>query len=73
MTYDLIIIGAGPAGISAAVYASRQKLNMLILSKDLGGQVAKEAVDIEIIQDFEKISGPDWVDLYGKTTGGKWS
>jgi len=54
MTYDLIIIGAGPAGISAAVYASRQKLNMLILSKDLGGQVAKKAVDIENYPGFEK-------------------
>ena len=66
MAYDLIIIGAGPAGVSAAVYAARQKLNMLIISKDIGGQVAKKAVDIENYPGFEKISGPDLVDLYKK-------
>src|SRR5438477_499630 len=66
MTYDLIIIGAGPAGVSAAVYAARQKLSILIISKDIGGQVAKKAVDIENYPGFEKISGPDLVDLYKK-------
>jgi len=66
MTYDLIIIGAGPAGISAAVYAARQRLNMLIISKDIGGQVAKKAVDIENYPGFDKISGPDLVELYQK-------
>ena len=66
MTYDLIIIGVGPAGVAAAVYASRQKLNILILSKDIGGQVAKKAVDIENYPGFEKISGPELVDLYQK-------
>ncbi len=66
MTYDLIIIGAGPAGISAGIYAARQKLNILIISKDIGGQVAKKAVDIENYPGFEKISGLDLVDLYKK-------
>ena len=64
--YDLIIIGAGPAGVSAGVYAARQKLNILMLSKDIGGQVAKKAVDIENYPGFEKISGPELVDLYKK-------
>ncbi len=66
MTYDLIIIGAGPAGISAGIYAARQRLKILILSKDIGGQVAKKAVDIENYPGFEKISGPDLVELYKK-------
>jgi thioredoxin-disulfide reductase len=66
MTYDLIIIGAGPAGISAGIYAARQKLNILIISKDIGGQVAKKAVDIENYPGFEKISGPELVELYKK-------
>ena len=66
MTYDLIIIGAGPAGVSAAIYAARQRLNILMLSKDLGGQVAKKAVDIENYPGFEKISGPELVELYKK-------
>ena len=43
--YDLIIIGAGPAGVTAAVYAARQKMKLLLLSKDMGGQIAKKAVD----------------------------
>lgn len=36
--YDTIIIGAGPAGIAAALYAARQQLNFLVISKDIGGQ-----------------------------------
>ncbi len=64
MKYDLIIIGAGPAGISAGIYAARQRLSILIISKDVGGQVAKKAVDIENYPGFTKISGPDLVDLY---------
>jgi thioredoxin reductase (NADPH) len=39
--YDVIIIGGGPAGLSAALYASRSKLSTLILEKDtIGGQIA---------------------------------
>lgn len=39
--YDLIIIGSGPAGLSAAIYAQRAKLNTLIIEKEMvsGGQV----------------------------------
>lgn len=40
MTYDLIIIGTGPAGYSAAIYATRYKLNTLLIGKDLGGMAA---------------------------------
>ncbi len=36
--YELIIVGAGPAGMTAAVYASRKKLNTLLISHDVGGQ-----------------------------------
>ena len=36
--YELIIIGADPAGMTAAVYAARKKLNTLLLSYDIGGQ-----------------------------------
>jgi thioredoxin-disulfide reductase len=46
MLYDLIIIGAGPAGLSAAIYAVRKKLKTLVLSQDIGGQIVKaHAVD----------------------------
>ena len=36
--YDLIIIGGGPAGLTAAVYAIRKRLNVLLVSNDLGGK-----------------------------------
>jgi len=36
--YDLIIIGGGPAGLTAAIYAIRKRLNVMVLSKDLGGK-----------------------------------
>lgn len=38
--YDLIIIGGGPAGLTAAIYASRYKLNTLIISENMGGTAA---------------------------------
>lgn len=36
--YELIIIGGGPAGMTAAVYAARKKINTLLISSDIGGQ-----------------------------------
>lgn len=36
--HDLIIIGAGPAGLAAALYATRKRLDYLVISKDLGGK-----------------------------------
>ncbi len=38
--YDVIIIGAGPAGMTAAIFAGRRKLKTLVISKDVGGQTA---------------------------------
>ena len=56
--YDLIIIGAGPAGITAAVYAARKKMNILVISPDIGGQAAWSG-DIENYTGYQFISGPD--------------
>ena len=39
-TWDVLIIGAGPAGFTAAIYAARFGLETLIISKDLGGNMA---------------------------------
>ena len=58
MTYDLIIIGAGPAGITAAVYAARKKLNFLVITLDIGGQTAWSG-DIENYTGYQFITGPD--------------
>ncbi len=56
--YDLIIIGAGPAGITASVYAARKKINLLVISRDIGGQAAWSG-DIENYTGYQFISGPD--------------
>ncbi|MDD2751847.1 MAG: FAD-dependent oxidoreductase [Candidatus Omnitrophica bacterium] len=56
--YDLIIIGAGPAGITASVYAARKKMNLLVLTGDIGGQTAWSG-DIENYTGYQFITGPD--------------
>ncbi len=56
--YDLIIIGAGPAGITASVYAARKRINVLVISKDIGGQAAWSG-DIENYTGYQFITGPD--------------
>ena len=57
MKYDLIIIGGGPAGMSAGIYSARQKLETLVITKEFGGQMTHKAVDIENYPGFEKVSG----------------
>ena len=37
--YEMIIVGGGPAGMAASVYAARKRLNTLLISGDIGGQV----------------------------------
>lgn len=58
--YDLIIVGAGPAGITAGIYAARKKLNFLMISRDIGGQTAWSG-DIENYLGFQFITGPELV------------
>jgi len=54
--YDLIIVGAGPAGITAAIYAARKRLNFLVITKDVGGQAALSA-DVENYTGYQYITG----------------
>lgn len=56
--YDLIIVGAGPAGITAAVYAARKMMDFLVITKDIGGQAALSA-DIENYTGYQFITGPE--------------
>jgi len=56
--YDLIIIGAGPAGITASVYAARKRMNLLVLTKDIGGQAAWSG-DIENYTGYQFITGAE--------------
>ncbi|WP_404409615.1 thioredoxin-disulfide reductase [Jeotgalibacillus malaysiensis] len=57
--YDVIIIGAGPAGMTAAVYTSRANLSTLMLERGVpGGQMANTE-DVENYPGFDHILGPD--------------
>ena len=55
--YDVIIIGAGPAGVSAAVYAKRGGLNVLVIAKDTG--TLEKAKKIENYYGFKSITGEE--------------
>jgi alkyl hydroperoxide reductase subunit F len=56
--YELIIIGAGPAGMTAAVYAARKKLHALLISGDIGGQVLWTA-GVENYMGYQFIEGTE--------------
>jgi NADH-dependent peroxiredoxin subunit F len=56
--YDVIIIGAGPAGMTSAIYTARRKLKTLVLAKDIGGQMIYSA-DVENYTGFTMITGAD--------------
>lgn len=60
MMYDLIIIGGGPAAMSAGIYAARKKLKTLLICKTLGGQM-NEAGQVENYLGFESILGTELV------------
>jgi len=60
MIYDLIIIGGGPAGITAGIYAARKKLKTFLITKDWGGQMTK-ATEIGNWPGTKKISGMDLI------------
>lgn len=65
---DLIIIGSGAAGLTASIYASRYKLNHLIIGKVPGGQM----VDAHVVQNypgFESISGTELTEKFIKHLG----
>lgn len=56
--YDVIIIGGGPAGMTAAIYTARKKLKTLLLTKQMGGQMIWSS-DVENYTGFSMLSGAD--------------
>jgi len=62
MDYELAIIGAGPAGYSAAIYAVRAGVKTIIIDKGVGGGLAAISPNIENYAGFESISGMELVD-----------
>lgn len=60
--YDIVIIGAGPAGLTAAIYARRAEKSVLIIEKEsFGGQITKSP-RVENYPGFEEISGGELAD-----------
>ena len=61
--YELIILGGGPAGMTAAVYAARKQLNALLLSKDTGGQV-NWTLGVENYMGYQFIEGSELMEKF---------
>ncbi len=61
--YDLMIVGGGPAGLAASVYAARKQLNTLLISVDIGGQINK-TLGIENYLGYQFIEGPELIDKF---------
>lgn len=64
MIYDLIIIGGGAGGITAAIYAGRQRMNTLLITKEYGGQMGKKATEVCNYPGFSKIPGPELIQKF---------
>lgn len=62
-SYDLIIIGGGPAGLTAAVYAATLKMDAFLITKGLGGQ-AIDSTKIENYMGFDFITGPELIEKF---------
>ena len=63
MIYDTIIIGAGPAGFTAAIFATRRELKTLIIGQEIGGQVIW-AGEIENYPGFKNIQNYDFIERF---------
>ncbi|NLY89680.1 MAG: FAD-dependent oxidoreductase [Firmicutes bacterium] len=65
--YDLVIAGAGPAGISAAIYGVRKGLDLLVVTEDIGGQTNWTG-DVENYTGFMMITGAELADKFAEHT-----
>lgn len=61
--YDLIVIGGGPAGLTAAIYAIRKRLNVLLISEDLGGKTNYH-LDLPDVESYQVIRGVEVVNKF---------
>jgi alkyl hydroperoxide reductase subunit F len=61
--YDLVIIGGGPAGLTAGVYAATLKMDAFLITGDLGGQ-AIDSTRIENYMGYDFITGPELIDKF---------
>lgn len=61
--YDLIIVGGGPAGLTAAIYAIRRRLNVLLMSEDLGGKT-NYTLDLPDLDKYRVVRGLSVIDKF---------
>jgi len=61
--FDVIIVGAGPAGLSASVYVARKHLKTLLISDNIGGQI-NNTLGIENYLGYQFIEGPELIDKF---------
>ncbi|MCA9930676.1 MAG: FAD-dependent oxidoreductase, partial [Anaerolineales bacterium] len=61
--YDLIVIGGGPAGLTAAIYAVRKRLNVLLISEDLGGKTNYH-LDLPDVESYQIIRGVEVINKF---------
>lgn len=61
---DLIIIGGGPAGLTAAMYAARAKLDALLLENEIVGGQVRNSYTIENYPGFKSIDGSELADIF---------
>jgi len=61
--YDIIVVGGGPAGLTATIYAIRKRLNVLMVSKDLGGKT-NFRLELPWIEDYQVIRGLEIVSKF---------
>ncbi len=57
--FDTVIIGAGPAGMTAALYAARSNLKVALIERGIPGGQMNNTSDIENYPGYANISGPD--------------
>ena len=64
--YEIIIVGAGPAGQTAALYAGRSRIPTLVLESGIPGGQLWNTAEVEDYPGFEHIMGPDLADKMQK-------